>query len=258
MSSTALWIDDVDATTRYGLRLGDSAGARDLPTSRLDTVAVPDVPGLLLLADPAIEARPITLVGTLVGTSAADVRAKRDGLFAVLRRGTVTLRLADAPTREIAIRITSAKVSSSGVQQLARMLPITIEATALSPYWVDTTDSAVSLSTAPASLPLGTAPSLPVITIPSPPTVLAITHRTALAAEITRLELAGLDAGVPLTIDCAARTIRQGVISQIATLIRGDFPVLDAVTQGDFFAGAWPTLALSQGAGTVTYRRRWA
>jgi hypothetical protein len=256
--STALWIDGLDATTAYGLRLADSPGARDLPSSRLDTVAIPDVPGVRLLADPAIEARPITLTGVLQGTSADDVRTKRDALFAVLQRRAVSLRLADAPTREIAIRITATKIGSTGALQIARKLPITIEAIALSPYWVDTTDTVISLGTTPAPLPLGTAPSLPVITVASPAVVVALTLRTTLAAEVTRLELAGLEAGVPLTIDCAARTIRQGAVSQIATLIRGDFPVLDAIAHGDFAAAAWPTLALSQGTGVATYRRRWA
>jgi hypothetical protein len=256
--STALWIDDVDASAAYGLRLEESAGARDLPATRLDTVAIPGVPGVTLLADPTIEARPITLTGALVGTSPDDVRTRRDALFAVLRRGRVTLRLADAPTREIAIRITNARISGSGAQQVSRTLRVTIEALALSPYWVDTTDTVIALSTTPAVLPLGTAPSVPVLRVSAPATVLAITHRTTLGAELTRLELAGLTPGVLLTIDGAARTIRQGAVSQLATLIRGDFPVLDAVTQGNFAAAAWPTLTLSQGTGTATYRRRWA
>ncbi|HYW51469.1 MAG TPA: hypothetical protein VE861_12735 [Gemmatimonadaceae bacterium] len=256
--STALWLNNLDATALYGLRVAESPGARDLPSSRLDTVAIPDVPGLSLLADPVIDARTITLVGALKGTTVDDVRTKRDALLAILRRGTVTLRLADAATREIDVRIVSAKIATSGAQQLSRVFPITIETLALSPYWRDRTPQVVALSTTPAALPLGTAPSLPLITIPSPGSVVVLTLRTTLAAEVTSLQLAGLEPGVPLLIDCAARTIRQGAVSQIATLIRGDFPVLDSVTQGDFAASAWPTLALSQGTGTITYVRQWA
>lgn len=256
--STAVWIDGLDATAVYGLRVSDSSGARDLPSTRLDTVAIPDTPGVSLLADPVIEARPITVTGALQGATAADVRLKRDRLLAILRRGTLRLRMADAPSREITVHIVSAKITSSGAQQLARTLPITIETIALSPFWRDTTPTTVALSTSPAALPLGTAPSLPVITIPAPGVVVVLTLRTTLGAPVTELQLAGLQPGVPLTIDCAARTIRQGAISQIATLIRGDFPVLDVVRQGDFAAAAWPTLALAHGVGSVTYRRAWA
>lgn len=255
---TALWIDGLDARATYGLQLGASDGARDLPTRRLDTITVPEVPGVIALATPAIEPRSLTLTGTLQGSTAVDVRTKRDLLLAVLRRGRVTLRLADAPTRELPIEILTAKIASTGAQQLARTLPITIEALGLDPFWRDVTPTVVSLSTTPAPCALGTAPVAPVIVCSAPGPVLSLTQRTALGDVVTVLQLAGLEAAVPLTIDCAARTIRQGEVSMISALISGDFPVLDAITQGDFAASAWPTLAVSQGTATCTYTRRWA
>jgi hypothetical protein len=256
--TTALWIDGLDARATYGLQLGASDGARDLPTRRLDTITIPDVPGATKLGAPAIEPRSLTLTGVLQGSTAVDVRTKRDLLFAVLRRGRVTLRLADAPTRELPIEILTTKMASTGAQQLARTLPISIDAVALDPFWRDVTPTVVAISTTPGACPLGTAPVAPVIVCTAPGPVLSLTLRTALGDAVTVLQLAGLEPAVPLTIDCAARTIRQGAVSMIAALVSGDFPVLDAITQGDYAASAWPTLAVSQGTASVTYTRRWA
>jgi hypothetical protein len=255
---SALVIDGLDAAATYGLKLAASDGARDLPSRRVDPVVIPDVPGVTLLAAPQIDARSISLTGTVQGTTAIDVRAKRDALLAVLRRGRVRLRLGDAPTRELPVEILSAKIASTGAQQLARTLPITIECLALDPFWRDVTPQVVALGLSPTPLPLGTAPVAPVLVCSAPGPVLAITLRTALGASVTSLQLAGLEAGVACTIDCAARTIRQGAVSMISALISGDFPVLDVVDQGDFAASAWPTLAVSQGTATATYTRRWA
>lgn len=256
--STELWLDGVDAAATYGLRLAVPDGVRNLPSSRLETIAIPDVPGVTLLTEPIIEPRTIALAGVLKGSSAADVRTKRDRLFAVLRRSSVRLRLADATTRELPFIVTNAKITSTGPQMLASVLPIAIEGLALSPYWVDTTPQSISVSTTPTALPLGTAPVAPVITAANPGSALTITLRDALGVTVTALQLAGLEAGVAVVIDCAARTIRQGAVSVITALINGDFPLLDVVTQGDFAASAWPTLAMSQGTATVTYARRWA
>jgi hypothetical protein len=255
---TALWIDGVDARAAYGLQLSVSDGARDLPARRLATLTVPQVPGLAMLAEPQIDARTLSLAGFLQGTTAIDVRGKRDRLLAVLRRGRVTLRLADEPTREIPVEITTSRVTAGGAMMLARTLPIQIEAVALSPWWRDTTESTVSLSTTPAAIPLGTAPSLPVLTCSAPGAVLTVTLRDTLGAVVTTLAMAGLEPDVPVVIDCAARTIRQGIASALHTLLSGDFPVLDVVSQGDFAAGAWPTLQVSQGTAVCTYRRAWA
>jgi hypothetical protein len=255
---TALWIDGVDARAAYGLQLGGSEGARHLPTRRLSTLTIPGTPGVTALASPETDARPITLSGFLQGATAVDVRNKRDKLLAVLRRGRVTIRLADAPTREMAVDITDAQVATAAAQMLSRTLPLTIQALALSPWWRDTTDSTVSLTTTPAAIPLGTAPSLPVLTCDTPGAVLTVTHRDTLGAVVTTLVMAGLEPDVPVVIDCAARTIRQGLASALHTLLSGDFPVLDVVSQGDFAASAWPTLQVSQGTARCTYRRAWA
>lgn len=253
-----LWIDGLNAATTYGFRLSRSEGVRDLPTRRLDPVTIPNRPGALLLADPAIEPRAVTLRGVLRGTSAADVRQRRDRFFAVLRRGVISIRLADSPTRELAIELTSVTLDeTSGPAMLARDLPITISAVAIDPYWRDLDVQEITLTTTPAPLPLGTAPVLPVLTIPSPGAVLIVTLRSALGDTITALQLAGLVPGIPLTIDCPSQRLLQGAISVMDTLIAGTFPTLDVVTQGDFEASAWPTLALSQGSGVAAYLRRW-
>lgn len=255
---TALFLDGVDATASYGLYLASDEGARDLPSVRLDTLPIPDVAGVSLLALPQIEPRTLSLQGVLKGSSAADVRTKRDALYAVLRRGRVTVRMADAPTRELAVQVISARVASIGAQMLAKTLPIAIELLALDPYWVDVTPQSIAVGTTPTAMPLGTAPSLPVITLATPGAVLAVTLRNALGVVITQLQLAGLTPGVAVTIDSASRTIRQGAISVLSTLIAGDFPVLDAVADGDYAASAWPTIAISQSVGVVQYARRWA
>lgn len=256
--STELWIDGVDAASTYGFRLTSSDGLRDLPSRKLDTLAIPFVAGLTVLAEPQIDARTVSLPGVLVGSSIADVRAKRAALFAVLRRGRVMIRLADAPTLQLPIDITGVKIPAASTQMLARTLPIQIDGLALDPYWVDVTPQSVIITASPVATPLGTAPVAPVITFTPTGSVVTITLRTTLGTIVTALQLAGLEVGVACTIDCAAKTMRQGAISVLSTLISGDFPVLDAVTHGDYAASAWPTLAISQGTATVTYARRWA
>jgi hypothetical protein len=255
---SALFFDGVDASRAYGLILERDEDSRSLPSVRLDTIAIPRVPGLVLLSDPEIEARPMTLQATIRGATADEARTRRDALFAVLRRRRITLRLGDQPTREIAVHVVRATISSQPAQMIARTLPIAIEVLALDPYWVDLAPQVVALGRTPTPLPLGTAPSLPILTVPTPGSVLTVTLRNALGETVSVLQLAGLTPGTALTIDAAAQTMRQGAISVLHTLIAGDFPRLDVVAHGDFAASAWPTLALSQGTGTATYHRRWA
>lgn len=256
--SAELWIDGLDAALHYGLRIAESDGVRDLPQTRLDTITIPQVPGAALMTAPQIEVRPVALRGTLTGSSASDLRAKRDRLMAVLRRAAITVRLAEAPTRELVVIMTACTMAGAGATGLARSLPVTIQATALDPFWRDVTPTQVVVTGTPTPLPCGTAPSSPIIVLQLPGTVMALTLRDALGTVITELQLAGLRAQVPCTIDCARKTIRQNDTTVLHTLVRGDFPVLDAVAHGDFAAAAWPTLSVSQGTALVTYQRRWA
>ncbi len=254
-----LWIGGADARAAFGLVVSRVTGLHDAPEATLAPVVVPGRAGALLLQEPQVGARVLGITGTIRGATPAAARSARDRLLTILRRRGLVLRTADDATRELACEVTRVVATPVGAQFIARTIPIEIGATALDPYWTDVAPTVIAdIGRTPVPCPLGSAPVRPVLTIANPGAVVRIELRDALGAVVTRCELAGLIPGVPVVIDCAAQTIRQGEVSQLRALLAGDFPVLDPTTQADVLAGAWPTLSVSNGTMVATYRRAWA
>ncbi|MBC7841893.1 MAG: hypothetical protein H7099_06260 [Gemmatimonadaceae bacterium] len=253
-----LFIGERNVQTTFGYRVSRIEGLYDAPPTSLTPQTVPGRPGAVLLAEPQVEVRPLTVRGVIRGATAAQARARRDLLLTVLQREQLALRAANDLTRELLVQVTGVSVTPYGAQFTSPDIALDFTCTALDPYWRDVTPTVVgAIGTTPVACPLGSAIVRPVLSIAGVGAVLRIVLRNALGVVISDLQLAGLTAGITVVIDCAAQTIRQGALSQLRTLVSGDFPVLDPVRDADAVSAAWPTLSVSQGTMTATYAKAW-
>lgn len=260
-----LTLNGNDAKATYGLVLSDVPGSLDSVPSRYVTSTIVGVPGGLLVGPFDDAVRKLTMNGSVKGTSVADVRAKLDALIAALHApGGMTLIFADRPTRRYTALLDSFSVAPGEASMLASAFLVTIAVTCLDPFGYDTTNTTVVLSGVAAACALGTGPSRPVVTITATAaaTNVTLTLKDSSGATITTMvvtiALANTDV---LVIDCAQMIITKNGATAIASLSSGDFPVLDAIKNGNFSASAWPTLTLTLASGTATmsavYKKAW-
>jgi hypothetical protein len=162
---TGFLLNGADVWATYRLALESWDGAYDEPAATWVQQPLIGRAGAALL-DPAarVATRPVTLVGVLRGTDAADARTKL-GLLKAALGGAAPVRLTtpDLPTRELwAYRGTCAVREAPAWQ---RDLTVTIALTALDPWWRGTSDTVVAgIGATPVALPLGDAPVRPELT----------------------------------------------------------------------------------------------
>ena len=183
--------------------------------------------------------------------------------------GLRLFRMTDAPDRELYVTLTDVTVEFYHIA-IPRCF-VALQFTAVDPYRWDREPRLYGLTTARASLPLGTATSAPEITLHgASPSVVnpVVIVRNAAGTETQRLTLTGtLATNDGLVIDCARQQIDRYVAGVLQTgtsagnawLTSGVFPLLDPA---DSIEGSGVTMELSATSGTPTglvlYKRRWA
>lgn len=183
--------------------------------------------------------------------------------------GLRLFRMTDAPTRELYVVLGNVRVEFYHIS-IPRCF-VELQFTAVNPAKQDREPVLYGLSTARASLPVGTWTSAPTVTLNgASPSVVnpIIIMRNASGTETHRLTLTGtLATNDVLVIDCAAQSIERyvagvlqtGTASGNAWLTSGVFPLLDPA---DAIDGTGITMELSATSGTpaglVFYKRAWA
>jgi hypothetical protein len=216
---------------------------------------------------------PLRTITVGVHLEAATLVARTTAVDTLTRacRGLRLFRTTDAPDREMWVELSGVAVTFYDGAFSHTSCRMTVTFTAADPVRVDLEPLLHGLSTARASLPVGTWTSAPTVTLNgASPSVVnpIIIVRNASGTETHRLTLTGtLATNDVLVINCAAQSIQRyvtgvlqtGTASGNAWLTSGVFPILDP---SDAIDGTGITMELTATSGTPTglalYKRAWA
>jgi phage-related protein len=259
MTTPTISINGVDLGT-LGFRVSEPRGIWNTPIASSESIVVPGRAGQLVpqASMVALASRTIDIVGTLRGSSRADFLAKLDILKA-LRGAALTVILDEAPGRQYTARLLSATLEAFGPVFLQQEQPLTLSLFCDDPYAYDTTLQVVAFAVATA-VPQGTAPTRRgIITITGAVVNPVITYKNAAGVTIETLGFTRtLAGGDTLTIDLdqflVTRTVGGVPTNDLNALTSGDFFQLSPL-DGDYGASSWPTLQVSGGTGSISYRR---
>lgn len=251
---TTLTVDSYD-TRALGLVIDRAPLIRDVTGLDLPTTAVADLDGLVATetATRAAERR-FTLGGTLMASSLATLQANYRALQYRVAGGPRTLVLVDDSTRRISAWLSGLTFAYLGRDLGSEFASVELAWRALTPFWESTSATTVALTTTPAACALGTVPSWPVITVDQN---CVVTYKDDAAATVASITITGISGSQTVSIDMETRAVTHSV-SGITPALRtaGRFFALSPY-DGDYPTSAWPTLQVSTGTGSVTYRKRW-
>ncbi len=247
-------VDGFDLRT-LGFESDAPAGWRDVPPSRLQAIAIPGRAGVSAIADrPQVEARALSLSGIQSASNAATLLTQFDQLKRRLSRREVQVVFPDRSDRFFRARLESISASAIRPAFTQRAHHLRILLVCEDPRAHQTTESALAFGAATA-MPLGDAPVRPVLAIASPSNPVII-YRDAAGLERGRMELT-ISSASAVTIDCdRLRIVDNAGDPRPEALTGGDFLELDPA-DANAAGTSWPTLEVTGGAGTATYRRAW-
>lgn len=244
-----------------GFKVAQVLSWLDTPQQDFPTVQAVGVQGALHSDErPRVATADIRVVGTVVGSSAADARDKRDRLINVVRNSPVLLILPDSLTRYVRADLASVHIDPVGASFVQSKLPIELALKACDPFRYDLYDS-TALAAAGVNIRcrLGNAPVGPLLQVAGPATNPLISAFDYLGSGIGSMQFTGLTllAGDTLVVDCKALTAKKNGVSIVTQLLTGDFLQLDPAIHADRANAAWPYLTCSSGVMTVRYQRAW-
>lgn len=248
-----------DMGTAYGFRASRPAGWADAPPRTIQTTPLLNRAGATALQRPQEQPRKLTIAGSIIGSSVSDRLAKADALKAALSSASgVQLVFPDMPNRYLTVFLDTFTVNATvGAVFAERTVFVDIGLTAYDPYFYDSTLTTVASG---ASIALGTAPSRPVITVAGASSFSLNFYivDTPAGNDLRDLALTGSTiAGDTLVIDCDAMTITKNGVNALASLVGGDFFVLDPAL-AIFQASPAPRFyANGNTNATMTYRKAW-
>lgn len=256
----ALTINGTDPRS-LSLSISEVTGWLEDAVRRYAAASVEGRDGQLVLdGTPDVSSVRMVIRGVVVGSSAADARAKLDSLKWLFAGPSLAVRFTDQAGRLKTALCERFAVATGAAQMISRHLSVEIELVAHDPYTYDEADTTVGYTGGDTSLPQGTGPVRPVITITGASTNPIITLKKSdgttyatLALTITTI------AGDSLVIDCAKRIIRLNGVNRLDALSGGDFLLIDEAVIGNYLLSAYPTYAVSgvTGSTSVTYRKAW-
>jgi uncharacterized protein (DUF697 family) len=257
---SVLYLDDFDTAT-LGVVVEKVTGISDVPEVTPRTRERYARAGVLeVAAFRSLAPRKITVTGAIGAATVAALETALDTFKAKLVPSTVRARFANLATREWTVVPTGFVVTPfPGPGFLHVYRQFTLDLLALDPYGYDISDTVVgSIVNADSACAVGTAPSRPVLRCTGAAMNPLWTYKSQAGTTIQTLQLTITVAGGDwVEVDCATSTIRKSVSSvitdAITTLTSGDFIVLDPRDK----TTTSPTLRVSDGTGTATYRKAW-
>lgn len=247
-----LLINGVDLGA-LGVRLGVPRGIWNTPIASTESIQVPGRAGQLVpqASMVTLTSRTIDLAGTVAGSSRADFLAKLDALKAFLAAGPLTVVLAEQPARQYTARLLSITVTEFGPVFLQAEQEIVISLFCDDPYAYDTALQTVGFANVATPIPMGTAPTGGIITITGA-AAFTLTYKNSAGVTLVTMVFAGVAS--PITIDLDTFLVTDGAGNAIGKMTSGEIPRLSP-DDGNFGASSWPTLQVSAGAGSISYRR---
>lgn len=259
MPERALIVDGVDLsdlglTVRSGM-----AGVRGTPRASYPSRRVPGrIDAVPMSTQPEYQNRQITVPASVVGTDMADMHEKLRAVAAAVAPSEAerTIRFVDDETVEFTGRSRGFDGQPVEPDQIQPRTDIAISFECLDPRLLAVGTETPTIGSTLTDMPLGTQPSVPTVRIDGPFTDPVLTYSDDGGATVQTLELAlSKAAGAWVEIDMHRKTIVDDAgASQISALTGGDFFVLDP-RDGDYDTDSWPQVKVSDGSGTVTYRK---
>jgi hypothetical protein len=254
---TGITVNGLDLSVTYGVVVSDVQGWAGLTELNFPTLAIPGVPGETIIGPPVERPRRVSLKGWIIGTSAADARAKLDALHLALVPGlSVQLSTQDYSTRALTARVVDVGINGSGPVFLQRKIPVNLDFICHDPYWYDTAAQNIAAATA---MPLGSAPNYPVITLTASGAVASVTlnYRKNDNSLISSLSIGtALVSTDVLVVDNLNKTIKKNGVSVIGTITSGDFFIADPNLHVQ--AGVGPHFdAIANTTMAIAYNKAW-
>lgn len=249
--TNTLSINGVDLGT-LGFKLRAPQGIWNTPVASSESIQVPGRAGQLVpqASMVTLASRTITVVGTLVGTSRANFLTKLDALKAALA-APLTLILAEQPLRQYTARCLSVTVEETGPVLLQRKQAVTIALFCDDPYAYDTALQTVAFTTATA-IPMGTAPTTRGVITITGAAAFTLTYKNSAGVTLATMVFAGVTSPIAIDLDTFLATDGSG--NALGKLTSGEFFALSPL-DGVFGTSTWPTLEVSSGTGSISYRR---
>lgn len=238
--------------------ISDLSGWRDSVARQIPTAGRPGRLGSLRLTSRIrAPARSTVIRGFQKGDSVAQLLTRLDELkWRAWNADEIQLVFDDKTDRFFRARL-DGKLTVSGIQPALSQLVHRIELPMVcdDPRAYSDTQESLSIASTDGdvALPLGTAPTEATIEVDQ--TSFTLTYKDSSGATVATLEVSGASTQ-PVTVDMADQTITTANGGEIDVLASGDFFAFDP-HDGDFPASSWPTLAVSAGTASVSYRRAW-
>lgn len=253
-------IDGVNAKT-YGFVLSEAPGWLDAPPLQVPTAQIPNR-GQIVIGDPVVQSKRITLRGYVRGSSVADSRTRLDALKKALSFAPVKVIFDDITTRYHSLYLQS--FSASSLPQGSFVVKdVRVEATFLasSSYALDNDETTV-ITYDP--LIMGTGPIRPFVSLLGIAFTAgwSIRLKDYLGNVVQEMVFnTNLNSVPPLYIDCEARTITRGGYDWLPYLSSGDFFEIEPALHADYANSLWPTMDVigldGGGPPVATYRKTW-
>lgn len=265
--SGILFLNGNDAKTTYGFELVEAPDLLSMGGHTYQTTSVVQRAGVLLgTARPTIEPRQLRLQGYLTGSSLSDATTKLDALKAGIGTGPCRIATAWDTGREYWGVLTGAPAGPNSAYWQT-YLAVELDFLLFDPLAYATTDETVTFGTSPTAIPLGTGPSrgnravASSIRIEGAATTPILLYKNSDGLVVAEMSFTGYSpaSGDRIDIDLARGLVTK-TISGVPSNAMGDlfpgwnFPALDP-NDGVYGVSAWPTLQVSSGNGSVSYRK---
>jgi hypothetical protein len=260
-----VWINDVDLAD-YGFVIGANPNHQATPSFSDPTMALLGVLGQAWSGEPTqAQSRRVTISGHVLAGSSAAKLAAIEAIKQLCAQGAVRIRFADRPDRELRDgRLTDFIAPPRRAIFSSLDADISIAFDCADPQLYDVNPQGIPLSTARASLPMGTGVSFPQLVVSGGGSTLnnpTFTYRNAAGDPIGTMGFTvNLGVNDYLAIDCA-----RPMVTLSTAGVKTDGTAL--WTSGDFLAfrgadgwielGQFPTLELSGGVGLATFAKAW-
>ena len=255
MAARALIVDGFDMST-IGLIVDNKLdGFEDGPDLTWPSQQIPQrIDSIVTSSSPTYRDRTITVRGTVLGATRAEMQTTLDMIKWRLSPDEVLVRFAHDETREYRARAKRTAVTPIAPALTQRGFSVNIQFVCNDPRKYAISDTVTAFTTATA-MALGTAPSHPVLRLTGGTNPIVI-YKDSSAVEQGRMEFTW--AGTWIDVDMLNRTIIDNAsANQATTLTTGDFFTLDP-RDSDYVTPAWPTLEVSGGgSGQATYRKNY-
>jgi len=264
--SGLLYFNGTDATT-LGFTLVEAPELLSGPATQYQMADVPRKPGVLIsTSSPMSDSRRLRISGYVQGNSLSNATATLDTLKSVVSKGIVEIKTGwDTARQWYGVLLDSPAGPNSAFW--STYLAVELEFLLFDPFAYATTTSTVNFTNSATAIPLGTAPSTGqrtwggVITITGTATTPILTYKNYAGSTLATMSFTGYSplSGDLIEINLGTGLVRKrvsGVYSNtMGALAAGwDFPALDP-NDGTFSASQWPTLEVSSGSGSITYRK---